>query len=381
MITKVYASQKSSLLLCMEELYEKVKQTIREADFYLFSIHPSFPVEEINTTIQHIFQTDQYAAFHAISTFQDDQIHDQGVVMCCIKFQKRGRITTYYLEDIRENPEESAHTCTTYLNQHANTFHIILAGLAEGAFGNFLETLSKNLNYGASKHIVGGISSGPKKGGELYTFQFTAGKVIKNGLMIISFENVKAETEISLGFKPYGITYEIKRADGYKLYSVDEGENFAHIAHRMLNGIQNPSVRYLWYAPLYILDETDGHVATIRTIEHIGKDYVKLFGSVHKGEHFKLSFATYEDLLHEDQKAALKLKQKINNPEIAFNFSCIARQYALEEHQIQEPTIYTQTLNTHLFGFFTYGEIGPDKKYQKLKLYNETSLLVAMREI
>ncbi|RUM44014.1 MAG: hypothetical protein DSY46_06735 [Hydrogenimonas sp.] len=381
MIAKVYASQKNSLLLCMEELYEKIKHTIKEADFYLFSIHPSFPPEEVNPTIQRIFQTDQYAAFHALNAFKDDQIHDQGVVMCCIKFQKRGRVTTFYLEDIRQNPEHSAKTCTHYLQEHNHAFHIILAGLAEGTFGNFLEFLSKNLDHGASKHIVGGISSGPSQNGELHTFQFTAGKIIKNGLMIISLENVEAETEISLGFKPYGITYEIKRANGYKLYSVDEGENFAQIARRMLHGIDNPDVRYLWYAPLYILDETDGHVATIRTIDHIGKDYVKLFGAIHKGEHFKLSFATHEDLLKEDHKAALQLKQKIHTPELAFNFSCIARQYALEEHQTQEPKIYTQTLNTHLFGFFTYGEIGPDKKYQKLKLYNETSLLVAMREI
>jgi len=75
------------------------------------------------------------------------------------------------------------------------------------------------------------------------------------------------------------------------------------------------------------------------------------------------------------------LRKRIDNPELAFDFSCMARQYAMEEMQTEEPKIYTKSLNTNLFGFFTYGEIGPDKKFKKLKLYNETSLLVAMREL
>lgn len=84
-------------------------------------------------------------------------------------------------------------------------------------------------------------------------------------------------------------------------------------------------------------------------------------------------------LLKEDEKTALKLKEKIS-PEIIFNFSCVAREYILDDKKLKENEIYSQILNAPLFGFFTYGEIGPDYSFQTSKLYNQSSLIVAIKE-
>ena len=78
---------------------------------------------------------------------------------------------------------------------------------------------------------------------------------------------------------------------------------------------------------------------------------------------------------------AKKVKDKIKKPDIIFNFSCIARQYILDDKQEEEIRIYYQTFKTPLFGFFTFGEIGPDRMHKRLKLYNETSILLAIREL
>ena len=382
MITKVYASNEKSLSLCMDELYRKEKDDFKDrCDFYFFAIHPSFPIDEVVPLIHNFFKTENYAAFHAINAFNDNEIHANGVVMCCIKFQKSGKAKTFYLEDIHKNPQKAAKECVKYLHNNKNHLHLIFAGLAEGAFSFFLEKVSEDIDYGLVSNIVGGISSGFEQNGEVLTYQFTDGKVIKNGMLIVTLENVESAIEISLGFKPYGITYKVDYADGYNLYSVNNGKSFVEVTKRLLKGIDNPDIRYLWYAPLYILDENDGYVATLRTIAGIEGDYVKLYAPIKNGEHFKLSFATPKDLLEENAYAAARLRKRIDNPELAFDFSCMARQYAMEEMQTEEPKIYTKSLNTNLFGFFTYGEIGPDKKFKKLKLYNETSLLVAMREL
>jgi len=75
------------------------------------------------------------------------------------------------------------------------------------------------------------------------------------------------------------------------------------------------------------------------------------------------------------------LYKKVSNPEVLFNFSCVARQYVLEDRQEEELQAYRNTLKSvNLFGFFTFGEIGPDPQYKSLKFYNETSLAVAMKE-
>ncbi|SFP67543.1 FIST C-terminal domain-containing protein [Hydrogenimonas thermophila] len=381
MISKVYASNKNSLSLCMDELRKKELDDFENGcDFYFFAIHPSFPVDDIAPTIEDFFKTENYAAFHALNAFNDNQINDIGIVMCCIKFQKSGKAKTFYIEDIHNNPEKAAKECVNYFHNNKDHFHLIFAGLAEGTFGFFLEKVSENIDHGLASNIVGGISSGNEQNGEVLTYQFTDGKVIKNGLLIVTFENIEAAIEISLGFKPYGITYQVDYADGYNLYSVNDGKSFAEVTKRLLKGIDNPDIRYLWYAPLYILDENDGYVATLRTVAGIEGDHVKLYGPIKKGDHFKLSFAVPEDLLEENIYAAARLKKRVTKPELSFDFSCMARQYAMEDKQKEEPIIYTKSLDSNLFGFFTYGEIGPDKKFKKLKLYNETSLLVAMRE-
>ena len=84
-------------------------------------------------------------------------------------------------------------------------------------------------------------------------------------------------------------------------------------------------------------------------------------------------------LLKADEKNAKELKEKIS-PELIFNFSCAAREFILEDKKMEENEIYSQILNAPLFGFFTYGEIGPDYKFTTSKLYNQSSLVVAIKE-
>lgn len=383
MKSKIYVSHQNSVELCMEELYKSMKNDFKHScNFYFFAIHPSFPIDEITPSIDKFFNTDNYVAFHAINAFKNNEIHQNSIVMCCIKFQNSGNVKVFYVEDIENNVNENVlNVCSKYLNNNSHSFHILLAGLANGRFGTFLDNLSKMVENDVVSNFVGGISSGFDVNGETLTYQFTGGKVIKNGLVIVTFENVKGTIEVSLGFQPYGVTYEAEETDGYDLYSVANSRKFIEVINRILRGIENPEVKLLWYAPLYMIDDQSGSVVTLRTIKEIRDDHVVLFGPIKNGDKFKLSFAIPEDLIEEDKEAAIRLKKRVSTPDLAFNFSCIARQYIMEDKDIEEPIVYSDILGTNLFGFFTFGEIGPDKKFKKIKLYNETSLLVAMREL
>lgn len=93
-----------------------------------------------------------------------------------------------------------------------------------------------------------------------------------------------------------------------------------------------------------------------------------------------MSFAFPEDLLEGSKRVAKEVKRKIGIVDLIINFSCTARQFLLDDKSEKEPEIYSSALNSHLFGFFTYGEIGPDRGLKKVKLYNETSLIVALKE-
>jgi small ligand-binding sensory domain FIST len=377
MIVEVFSSNEKSFFFALKELKDKIDKRFDSYDFLIFSIHPKYGYQDLPYLIEKIFQTKNYAGFHAVNAFENENIVD-GVVVAVIKFEKEGKINLFYIDDI--DKEGSFKKTSNYLNTFKDKLHVIIGGLCKEKFGLFIEKLSENLNYWPVNNIIGGISSGYKENNEVLTYQFVDGVVIKNGFFILTFDNVDYKIEVALGFKPYGITYEIKKADGYKLYTVDDVENFSYIIQNFLRNFKNPDIKYLWYCPINIIDEEDGYVATLRTFKKVGKDYVEFFGQVKEGQHFKLSFATPEELLEEDLKIANQVKNIINYPDFAIDFSCMARQYVLEDKQNQEPEIYTSVLNCPLFGFFTFGEIGPDKYYKKLKLYNETSLLLAVKE-
>ena len=378
MITKLFCSQRSSLLYCLEDISEQILRGGGEYDFYILSIHPDFDYRDVNPLIKKTL-SNNYVAFHSTNAFYNDKIISKAVTCLAIKFERSGKISTFYVDDII-NDKSALKKTVNYLNSNPQAFHIVLAGLAEDKFVFFLEEVSSKINYAPVNNIIGGISSGIEKEGELLTYQFVDDKVIKKGFVIVSFENVEAIMDISLGFIPYGITYEITKARNREIFTVDNGKNFRNLVDNLLEGIENPDVRYLWYLPINILDERDGYVATLRTPVKLKENSVEFFGPVKRGQKFKLSFATPDELIGEDIKCAKNIKNKLNHVELAFNFSCIARQYVLEDRQEDEIKNYASILDSHLFGFFTFGEIGPDKQFKKLKLYNETSLVVGMRE-
>jgi hypothetical protein len=139
-------------------------------------------------------------------------------------------------------------------------------------------------------------------------------------------------------------------------------------------------VRNLWYSPILLISHK-GYVDVIRTFKDIKEhEYVEFFAKINIGDKIKLSFATAEMLLEEDKKVAKKLKDKMAHPDVVFNFSCVAREYVLNSRQKDEVLIYSQVFNAPLFGFFTYGEIGPDKELTTSKVYNQTSLVAILKE-
>ena len=139
--------------------------------------------------------------------------------------------------------------------------------------------------------------------------------------------------------------------------------------------MKNPTIQDLWYSPIVILNKEKKVVRTFKSIKD--GEYVEFFGPVPQKAEVKLSFAVDSMLLEEDKKVANLVKQKLTNIELAFNFSCIAREFILGDFREKESEEYTNILNSSLFGFFTFGEVaGSDT----LDFHNQTSVLVGIKE-
>ena len=378
MRSKIYSIKNLEFSYSLRKLYEEYSKDFIKADYLIFAIHSSFDKNEVNKKIKEIFKTDKFLAFSAVDSFANDKIIHKGITLCAIEFEREGKIHSFYQEDI--NDYNALNETVEYFKQNRDKFHIILAGLCNGGISEFIEKVSEELDYCPIDNIIGGISSSELNEKEIKTYQFIDNKIITNGFVILSFENVEFSAGVSFGFNAYGIRYKISKAKLNRLYSIDNGKSASYMAWKLLNNIKTDDVRYLWYAPFAVLSEEKGYVKHYRTIADIKEDYIELFGIIKEGEYIKLSFALDEDLIEEDKRVARKLKRKIPSPELAFNFSCVARQYVLEDNQEEETKSYMEIFNTNLFGFFTFGEIGIDKKHKYLTFHNETSLVAVLKE-
>jgi len=352
MIAKVFSSKEKTLFIALEEIYMKFKEDffIKEFDFVIFAISPQFMPEDINPTIKRIFNTDNYVAFNAINAFANVEITDN-VSAVFIKFEKNGKINKRIASDLSE------------LNK--DTLNIILTPFQEGVcISNGLKNIEAPL--------IGGVCSGEK------AYVYTDNKIIKDKAVVLDFDNVDFEFGISLGYKPIGPNYEVQVVNNNRVYVVDY-EDASLLMKSLLKNTDN-NITNLWYSPILVISDKDGLVDVVRTFKDIKEnEYVEFFGKIEKDSFVKMSFATKEMLLEADEKTAIKIKKSIS-PELVFNFSCVAREFILDDKKEEENKIYSKILNAPLFGFFTYGEIGPNHNFEESKLYNQSSLVVAMKE-
>jgi len=371
MKVNIYSSNKQNIFEALKEINEQVQKDFKKIDFLLIALNPKY--KSIEKEINQIFPNIKYTAFHTVNAFKNDEVITN-ITINVFEFENNADINLYYIDNFN-----NIKGLINYLNKNKTYFHIMITSFNK-KISEYLNDISDWLDYNPINNITGGISSGIEIDNELRTWQFTNNKIIKNGLIIISFKNVKTKIGISFGFKPYGITYKVTKANNSKIYEVDGGINFSNIAKKLLKGV-GVKAEYLWYIPLSLLRKSDNKIVNVRTIKEIKKNYVELFGNIKNGQKFKLSFATKEDLFEEDKKTAIKVKKQIKEADAIFNFSCIAREYILDNKQKEKTKMYYEIFKAPLFGFFTFGEIGPDRMYKKLKLYNETSLLLAMKEL
>jgi len=375
MRARIYNSNNEILKFALEDIYKQFLDDfiINDFDFIIIGIDSNYNYYDINFSIKKIFRTDKFIAFNAIDTFAGNCVTNGGVVALFIKFENSGKIDTYY-----QNNFDEIDGVADYLQKHKNDLNIIISYPSEKV-PQFINKLNEELGYNDIS-LLGGLSSGYLDREELVAFQYIDGKIIKNGFLLISFENCEFQKEVSLGYKAIGPHYKAQVVKDNRIYVVDY-QDASLITKKLLKGIENASIQTLWFSPLVILNEADGEVDIVRTFKDIKDgEYVEFFGPIERDSLVKLSFATEEMLLESNRNKAMLIKSKMNEIELGFNFSCIARQFSLGEKQEDEVKEYAQIFNTSIFGFFTFGEIDKSKISNKIKFYNQTSLICGIKE-
>jgi len=367
----------SSIANDIDEVCKEIRASIDgiEYDFAILAVSDKYDLEKIREIKKIINQ--RCLIFNAIDSFSDEEIVHQGVSALFILFERKGSIDCFVQDNLSTQRDIVMYETISYLKSKEDSFHLIITGVCHNNIASFIEDLGKK--GVKTDNIQGGVSSGTNIDGEIRTWQLYDGKLIEDGFAIVSFSNVEMATSIAMGFKPVGVRYEVTKADGYTLYTVDN-KPFRETIDMLSKDIDNFKSEYLWYTPILVLDESSNELMTLRTFKGIKDGAVEFFGPIKEGQRIRLTYGENEMLLEADRESAKCVKNRISNPELILNFSCIARQYILEDRQIDENRIYKEYLNAPLFGFFTFGEIGHSPNRESLQFYNETSLLTAIKE-
>ncbi len=382
MKAQILSSKNPILRLALEEIANKLKYPF---DFAILAVSPRYPYHDVPVFISEILQVkeESFLAFHAIDAFENTNLIGSGVVACFITFEREGRIKKFTASNIKPCKFKTLVSETAnYISDNSSLFHIIISDYSNGYFPLFLKLLSSELERKKipPDRICGAIASTSVKSGiRKPGYLFTDNKVIEDGFVILSFENIEGKISLSTGIFKRGPVYTITSGEDFKIYELD-GKPASCLPKSILRGIGEDRKECLWYTPFAIINDKGDPVA-LRTFKDFNDEYIEVWAPISKGQKVKLSLVIPEEILRDTERVAKKLKSEVGIADLCFDFSCTARQYTLEDRAKEELEIYGSIIDAPLFGFFTHGEIAPNIEGKRLELHNQTSVGIVLREI
>ncbi len=388
MLARVYYSKVPVLRFAVEEILFKFQQDpffkYSDFDIALIALSPKvYPFDErVCSTFDEYLGKNRWIAFHSVTSFANEKTVEDSLVVLFIKFEGRGSFDIFKGKKLSLNYKNLLTETRKFLEKNGKNLNLLFSTFSEGLIGFFIEDLSEKLDYGVN--VIGGVASGiVKSDGKVITNLYTSDGVIEDGFIILSLKNVEFAFGIAFGYTIMGPIYTITKAEKNKILEVNN-RDVKGLIERLTKGLETVDERSFWYIPIVVLDGKDeGLVSILRSFKGFAPDksFIEFWGPIKKGWKFRFSFAMKENLLAADVKEALKIQRKLQKVELGFNFSCVGRQFIMEDLHTEEAKTYSAIFNAPLFGFFTFGEIGPDKHYKRLKYYNQTSVVVGVREI
>ncbi len=387
MIARVYYSRVPVLKFALEDVIRQLEEDIfyksEDFDLAIIAFSPEiYPIDGRTVeTFNEYLGENKWVAFHSVTSFANDKTVEEALVALFLKFDKNGDFSILTVRDLDKNYEKRLKETADYVNFYSKIkgINLMFASYSGGKIGLFIEDL--NLLLKGAVNILGGVASGLIDNGVVANVYTSEGE-IRNGFTILTLKNVEFSFGLAHGLRIVGPIYRITKAVNNRIYEIN-GEPVKNIMEKLIKGLPIEDMRIFWYSPIVILDEKEGIVSIVRTFKSFPDDlsYVEFWGPIKEGWSFRFSFGLKEELLYAGTQEALKVQKSLEKVELGFNFSCMGRQYALEDLHIEEARRYASIFNAPLFGFFTLGEIAPDKYRRHLKFYNQTSVVVGVKEL
>jgi class 3 adenylate cyclase len=231
-----------------------------------------------------------------------------------------------------------------------------------------------NSELGSKCKVFGGVSARPF--GSDYTLKlFYNDQVYENATLILLIAgDVKFAYSVSNTWQPIGRRALVTHSEGKIVYTIDNMRALDYY-HYYLGEYSFPAPEF----PLAVFEEGAKHFY-LRVPGGYDKEAgtILFAGEIAQGCEIQITEASREYILSdlEESSKIESLSENHFSPRVSFAFSCIMRKHILGTQVKREIEILKDSLPKDLpiFGFYTFGEIGPFQDETKSHLHNCTMI-------
>ncbi len=198
-------------------------------------------------------------------------------------------------------------------------------------------------------------------------------------------QHLRVEAASGGGWTPLGPARVVTQVTDNVLHTLD-GKPALDIYRHYLGDYARALPASALLFPLSILDE-QGRPGTIRTILGVNEDTGALIlaGEVQQGATLQMMYATTDALVSGAQRVAHELVPSgSHGNSLALLVSCVGRKLVMGQRIDEEWEAVASEFGKDvcLTGFFSYGEIGPDRKQASgAELHNQSITITLLREM
>ena len=329
------------------------------------------------------FKNAQILSCTTAGEINQTNVEDNSIICSAIQFEKTPIETVVDNLINCKNSFELGANLAKKLNTK-NLTHIFMLSDGNLVNGDDLLTGIKS-EIGENIQISGGIAGDGDRFQKTYVGlneNYKEGNVVLMGLY---GNHIHVGTGKKAGWDVFGPEKTITKSDGNFLHEID-GENALDMYKTYLGKYANELPASALLFPISI--KTKEHdfyiVRTILSIDNENK-IMKFAGNVPEGSTIRFMKSNFDRLVLAASEAGLEACESLGNkniPELAIIVSCVGRKLVLANRIEEEVEAAVECFpnSTKIIGFFSYGEISPQKDDHISYLHNQTITITTFSE-
>ncbi len=200
-------------------------------------------------------------------------------------------------------------------------------------------------------------------------------------------DNVRIGTSYQGGWDIFGVEKMITKSEGNVLHEIDQ-ENALDLYKKYLGQYANelPGSALLFPISIKSQDSDSYIVRTILSVDEKNKT-MTFAGNVPEGSNIRFMKSSVESLIQAAAVAGAEAIKQISDEkaeaQLALFVSCVGRKTAMGSRAEEEVEAALEQMpeNVNVVGFFSYGEIAPNKNNRINYLHNQTMTITTIGEL